>query len=192
MEVADDATADALVRSGQAERVSDGKVKKSKAAEAGYESDSYSSDDEDQDREPEEDDAAWELDDMAERVRPPTYDESQAAVAADESENVKAKREDEMIRGLLQRAGPPPQPTRQIPCPVIIPQRRPGKRDRGFVRAYAPVLEECGVSQDVFLKFIEDFDKASKVRIVSNLKPKTMLNIIRLPLGLTSCSLRLG
>lgn len=165
VEVADAATADALVRSGQAEHVNTPSEKKqSKATEAGYDSDSYSSDDDELDeRGFADDEAAWELDEMAERVMPPTYEESQAVAVAGESENVKAKREDEWIRGLLQRAGPPPQPARRIPCPVIIPQRRPGKKDRGFVRAYAPVLAECGIGQDVFLQFIKDFDKASKV-----------------------------
>ena len=53
-------------------------------------------------------------------------------------------------------------PLDRLPCPVIIPQRRPRDRSRGFARAYAPVLANCGVSQEMFLHFIKDFYEASK------------------------------
>ena len=49
-----------------------------------------------------------------------------------------------------------------LPCPVIIPQRRPRNRSRGFVKAYAPVLEGCGVDQETWMDFLETFDKASQ------------------------------
>lgn len=49
----------------------------------------------------------------------------------------------------------------RLPFPVIVPQRRPGTKTRGFVRAYPPVLEETGISQDVFLRF-KDFHKAAQ------------------------------
>lgn len=50
-----------------------------------------------------------------------------------------------------------------LPCPVIVPQRRPRDKTRGFIRAYAPVLSECGIDQTTFLQFLETMDKASKV-----------------------------
>ena len=50
-----------------------------------------------------------------------------------------------------------------LPCPVIIPQRRPHKKSRGFVRAYAPALEECGIDQDGFMSFHRAMFKASQV-----------------------------
>ncbi|KAK3167102.1 hypothetical protein OEA41_010227 [Lepraria neglecta] len=50
----------------------------------------------------------------------------------------------------------------QLPCPVILPQRRPKDKTRGFVRAYAPVLAECGIDQATFLQFIKTIDKASE------------------------------
>lgn len=150
--------------SGQATRAAGTTDEKrsSEAAEAGYDSDDDSSVSEAELEALGQDEASWELDDMAERVRPPTYEESEAASMA-ESEDVKVKKEEEMVRALVRRAGPPPQPAQRIPCPVIIPQRRPRNKDRGFVRAYAPVLADCGVSQGVFLQFLEDWDKASKV-----------------------------
>ena len=107
-----------------------------------------------------QDEAAWELDEMAERVMPPSYEE---AMALPTESDIKSK-EDEMIQRMVGMAGPLPQPVGQIPCPVILPQRRPRKKDRGFVRAYAPVLKDCGIGQDVFLRFLADWEKSSKVR----------------------------
>lgn len=49
-----------------------------------------------------------------------------------------------------------------LPLPVIIPQRRPGVRVRGFVRAYAPDLERCGIDQDTFMDFLVTFTRASR------------------------------
>lgn len=45
--------------------------------------------------------------------------------------------------------------------PVVLPQRRPKKRARGFVRAYAPDLEQCGIDQDTFMNFVEVFNNAT-------------------------------
>ncbi|KAJ6107490.1 hypothetical protein N7523_008813 [Penicillium sp. IBT 18751x] len=105
-----------------------------------------------------QDEAAWELDEMTERIMPPSDEE--AVVSSTESD-IKDK-EDDMIRRMVGMAGPPPEPERTIPCPVILPQRRPRKKDRGFVRAYAPVLQDCGIGQDVFLRFLADWEKSSK------------------------------
>lgn len=157
VEVADD-TAEELIRSGQAERVANTSDEKrpSKAAEAGYDSDGDSSEFEELEARG-QDEAAWELDEMAERVKLPTYDESEAAVAA-ETEGVKVKNEEVMVRELVRKAGSHPHSPQRIPCPVIMPQRRPRNKDRGFVRAYAPVLADCRVSREVFLQFLEDWD----------------------------------
>jgi hypothetical protein len=102
---------------------------------------------------------------MTETVAPPSNEEaglSTPAAVDNESDESKVKKQEQMIRDLLRMAGPPPQPTQRIPCPVIIPQRRPRNKDRGFVRGYAPVLDDCGISQDVFLKFLKDWLAASK------------------------------
>ena len=50
-----------------------------------------------------------------------------------------------------------------LPYPVIIPQKRPHSKARGFVKAYAPILESCGVDQASFLEFLDVFHKASQV-----------------------------
>lgn len=46
--------------------------------------------------------------------------------------------------------------------PVVIPQRRPGDRLRGFVRAYATDLMNCGIDQDTFIDFLVTFTRASR------------------------------
>jgi hypothetical protein len=50
----------------------------------------------------------------------------------------------------------------KLPCPVIIPQRRPRDKKRGFVRAYAPVLADCGIDQETFLDFLKTFHASTK------------------------------
>ncbi|KAF2212390.1 hypothetical protein CERZMDRAFT_41387 [Cercospora zeae-maydis SCOH1-5] len=87
----------------------------------------------------------------------PTYDESEAQYTT----------VDELVRDVMSNNAPAePQGSalmrHQIPCPVIIPQRRPRKKARGFVRAYSPVLADCGIDQDVFLKFLKNFHKSSQ------------------------------
>lgn len=100
-----------------------------------------------------EDEQDWELDEANAEPTSPDEDDSKPDV-----------------RKLLQNfltAHPTPkgqQPTSRIPCPVIIPQRRPRTKARGFVRAYAPVLEDCGIDQATFMDFIKTFHKASQVR----------------------------
>ncbi|OTB03656.1 hypothetical protein M426DRAFT_321579 [Hypoxylon sp. CI-4A] len=51
----------------------------------------------------------------------------------------------------------PPGP---LPYPVILPQRRPKDRTRGFVRAYAPDLMRAGIDEPTFLAFLDGFAKA--------------------------------
>jgi hypothetical protein len=63
---------------------------------------------------------------------------------------------------------PPPQfgdlaaVPRLLTLPVILPQRRPKGRSRGFIRAYAPVLADCGIDQAMFLDFLETFNQATE------------------------------
>ena len=49
---------------------------------------------------------------------------------------------------------------RHLPAPVVIPQRRPGDKKRGFVEAYAPGLEQFGIQQAEFIDFIHAANKA--------------------------------
>jgi hypothetical protein len=64
------------------------------------------------------------------------------------------------------RNNPPPPTTKEaplgrLPLPVILPQRRPKDRSRGFIRAYAPMLEHCGIDQATWLSFLDNFQKSS-------------------------------
>lgn len=52
----------------------------------------------------------------------------------------------------------------RLEMPVILPQRRPKSKERGFVRAYAPMLQTCGIQQAEFLDFLDGFGKAIQVR----------------------------
>lgn len=51
---------------------------------------------------------------------------------------------------------PKKQMERALPFPVILPQRRPGTKTRGFVRAYAPVLQDAGIDQGTLLTLLKD------------------------------------
>ncbi len=115
------------------------------------------------------DEEQWELDDAQQERSypqhpPPPYDavrEEQAA--GDEQRGLSV---DEVVQAFNSSHAPTSYrtATARLPCPVILPQRRPHSKGRGFVRAYAPVLDQCGIAQQTFLDFLDSFDKASKVK----------------------------
>ncbi|KAJ5573484.1 uncharacterized protein N7459_007911 [Penicillium hispanicum] len=198
--LADDAAADALIAEGRAELSADREKARqskasearpdavaergpelpayretdrpSKAAEAGYDSDEYS----EANSWVEQDEAAWELDETAQRMRLPTYDESESAAAAvvtaETAREIDTEKDLETERDLETEGETDTKEAREereeqeehmrFAPPVIIPQRRPGWKHRGFVRVYAPLLADVGVGQDVFLQFLDDFYKASR------------------------------
>lgn len=63
---------------------------------------------------------------------------------------------------LHQHPAPPVGTTYPLDYPVVLPQRRPQSRSRGFVRAYAPELMEAGVDQAAFLDFLDGFEAGAK------------------------------
>ncbi|KAL5334905.1 hypothetical protein BJX70DRAFT_391056 [Aspergillus crustosus] len=70
---------------------------------------------------------------------------------------------DQLTEQFMQDVSPPaytPSSAPQLPYPVILPQRRPKDKKRGFIRAYAPVLEDFGIDQAMFLDFLETSNKA--------------------------------
>lgn len=160
LETTDKLEAEKLVNSGEAERVvKDGK----EVLRVRKVDDDSGSNSDSEDEAANQDEAAWELDEMTEHVNLPLHEEATAeATASPSGSDIKAK-EAELIQRLVRMAGPPPQPARQILYPVVLPQRRPRQKNRGFVRAYAPVLADCGVGQDVFLQFLADWEMSSKV-----------------------------
>ncbi|KAJ9616352.1 hypothetical protein H2200_000070 [Cladophialophora chaetospira] len=59
-----------------------------------------------------------------------------------------------------------------LELPVIIPQRRPRNRSRGFLRAYAPALQGSQIDPAMFFSFLNGFDEEIKKQglfIVANL-----------------------
>ena len=107
-----------------------------------------------------DDEEDWELDEAGEEEGGFTD-----ATEWDEEEKTEGKPD---VRKILQKflvAHPlPPHPANHepLPCPVIIPQRRPRTKSRGFVKAYAPVLQNVGIDQATWMDFLETFHKASQ------------------------------
>lgn len=96
------------------------------------------------------DDEQWALD----------LDEAQQGQTAspEQGENIDI---DQLLRDFAARH-PAPAYTQAsgLPMPVILPQRRPESRHRGFVRAYAPALQNCGIDQATWLDFLDGFEKS--------------------------------
>lgn len=157
-----EAAADQLIRNGEAERFADDNGPPNEKAL--YDSSVGHREALDQDE------AVWRLDEMSQSLNPPTYDDTMAHdealnASAEESEESRFIRSEQkrenMVRELVNMAGPMPSNPQRLSTSVIIPQRRPHKRDRGFVRAYAPVLAEAGINQETFIQFIEDLEAAN-------------------------------
>lgn len=47
----------------------------------------------------------------------------------------------------------------KLPAPILLPQRRPKDRNRGFIRAYAPDLAPFGIDQATFIEFLNTAEK---------------------------------
>lgn len=96
-------------------------------------------------------------------------DEAQQAYAGDKEKmdwDLQQAKDVDAVFDNFMRKHPPPKYTPvagRLELPVILPQRRPKNKERGFVRAYSPVLETCGVSQTEFLDFLDGFGKAIQV-----------------------------
>lgn len=108
----------------------------------------------------EEDEEAWQLDEIAASTEPPSYEEASTNPREDA---------ETLFRDLASRHhnasltdNPNPEPLPPLPLPVIIPQRRPRNKSRGFVRAYSPVLQTVGIDQATFLHFLKTFHSSSQ------------------------------
>jgi hypothetical protein len=53
-------------------------------------------------------------------------------------------------------------PRAQLTFPVIIAQCRSKDKKRGFMKVYAPVLQDCGIHQETFIEFLAIFHQSSK------------------------------
>ena len=120
--------------------------------------------------EEENDEADWELDDAAKEqtatTAPRVIDEHNLEVSP-LGANDRQHYVDKIVASFIGQHPPShSQRPSKLPCSVIVPQRRPRDNTRGFIRAYAPVLSECGIDQTTFLQFLETMDKASKVSLL--------------------------
>jgi hypothetical protein len=107
-------------------------------------------------------DAAWELDEAQDEVVSQPASEMSHAEGKGIEDPIK-------IAEVFIKHFPPPafsskeqeqeyMHTQSLPLPVIIPQRRPENRTRGFIRAYAPLLENSFIDEETFLSFIHDIN----------------------------------
>ncbi|CAK7209645.1 hypothetical protein SCUCBS95973_000510 [Sporothrix curviconia] len=73
---------------------------------------------------------------------------------------------DAVLDRFLAHHGPPEMTsvasTPRLRSPVVIPQRRPGNKERGFVKAYAPDLAAHGIDEATFLAFVQATNKAAQ------------------------------
>ena len=121
-------------------------------------------DEDDSDSDSEGDEANWALDEAAEEVATPRAEDPKLKYGIMAQPTVESFSE-----VVMAKCTPVNHPTNPLQRPVIIPQRRPGARDRGFIHAYAPDLAEKGISQEVFLSFIQNFHAASQASPLLNI-----------------------
>lgn len=120
-------------------------------------------DEDESDSDSEGDEANWALDEAAEEVATPRAEDPKLKYG------IMAQPTVESFSAVVMAKCPPvTHPTNPLQRPVVIPQRRPGARDRGFIHAYAPDLAEKGISQEVFLSFIQNFHAASQASPLLN------------------------
>ena len=110
-----------------------------------------------------DDEAAWALDDAVEAVETPTQEQPKPKYGLDAQPTLES-----FAAIVMARCPPVPKTIAPLPLPVVIPQRRPGAKERGFVRAYSPILEANGISQEAFLSFLKNFHAASQASPVLN------------------------
>ena len=92
---------------------------------------------------------------------PPPYEENNSADARARSadytweQNYRQSQPSQVPPAFTPVEGP-------LSLPVIIPPKRPGSINRGFVAAYAPSLEACGIDQLAFTRFLDDVNDGFK------------------------------
>jgi hypothetical protein len=99
------------------------------------------------------DEAASEIDDARNSAQSQTVEQASQSSVADVMAGIRPPK-----YSPLQSA----QGKNALPFPVVLPQRRPRTKSRGFVRAYAPVLADVGIDQASFLEFLNGLHKAAQ------------------------------
>ena len=146
------------------EAIAHRKEKKGKEAQS---TDLQSQEDDASDSDLEDDEIAWRLDEAAEAADEQSHPtEKKKEAEGDEPPEYTVN---ELVDNFVaHHPAPPPAysaPIGKLAAPVVLPQKRPRAKGRGFVRAYAPMLAECGIDQSTFLEFLDGFDKSTHVCI---------------------------
>lgn len=90
-------------------------------------------------------------------------DDAQTAIQpAKEESRPKIHNAAKWTEAFLRRNPPPPLQQVPLPAPVIIPQRRPGSRTRGFIQAYAPAMADSGIDQKAWLEIMSGFHEQTE------------------------------
>ena len=115
----------------------------------------------------ENDEADWDLDEAAEEQVRQGLSWTRADVSTGDipyGATEKKAHVDSIVHSFLEKhpCSSETKDTAELDCPVIIPQRRPGNRRRGFVHAYAPALADCGIDETTFSHFLKDLYRASQ------------------------------
>ncbi|KAL8827650.1 MAG: hypothetical protein Q9170_006926 [Blastenia crenularia] len=152
-----DERADELIASGKAILVNDNKPTKS-------EKKAMAKEEEDNDTSTDDDEEAWALDDashgISTPVLSPSVSESSKKRGFDAAYTIES-----LCKSTLAKCLPiaPSATITPLFYPVILPQRRPGTRERGFIQAYAPTLESKSLPQDAFLTFLTNLYESTQV-----------------------------
>jgi hypothetical protein len=101
------------------------------------------------------DERIWALDEAS--GRPPSYDESDP-----EHRPMPERTVSDLVHNVFASLMPHENRPKRLPYPIIIPQRRPGERTRGFAQAYPPDMEAFGMDQAAFLRFLQSFHESSQ------------------------------
>lgn len=97
----------------------------------------------------------WELDETQSELLSSPQD------GADTAQQTQVDKD--LVSSFLRVHGSPSgQTMAQLELPVILAQRRPKDRTRGFVRGYAPMLETAGIDQAAWLDFLDKFDQSTR------------------------------
>lgn len=91
-------------------------------------------------------------------------DDAQTAIqpAKEDKPRPKIHNAAKWTEAFLQRHPPPPMHQIPLPAPVVIPQRRPGSRTRGFIQAYTPALADSGIDQKAWLEIMSGFHEQTE------------------------------
>ena len=117
------------------------------------------------DADTESDEEQWTLDDAAQEVAAPHGTTGGNAATVPKGNIAAPASVDSLVHSFVKQHPPGgPNAGSALAVPVILPQRRPMDSKRGFVRAYAPLLHDCGISQETWFDFLYSFDESIKVR----------------------------